>query len=197
MSEEKSDETFWMGMAKKHWVAVLIFVLAFVGLIIGFFAIMLTFLANSDIGGYGLWTLADFSIGTSILWILLLILWEFLLAILPFIGFCLIVIIIYWTVILSEEDKAAMKAREKKDKKMKRRKQEGGSGITFLFTIAFLIVVFQQGNWLTPFGDTSLTISYWIEAYLTGFIWVCVIAGIPAVIIMILYFVFRSKRKSE
>ncbi len=197
MSEEKSDESFWMGMAKKHWVFFLILGLLVVGLIIGFFAILLTFVANSDIGGYGLWTLADFSMGTGILWFLLVFLWELLLGFLPFIGACCLFVAIYWFVIVSEEDKAEFKAREKKDKKKKRRKQEEGSGITFLFTLAFLIVVFAQGNWLTPFGDASLTISYWIEAWLTGFIWVCIIFGIPAVIIAILYFVYRSKRKSE
>lgn len=195
MSEEKSEETFWMGMAKKHWVFVLILAIAFVGFIIGIFCILLTFVANSDVGGYGLWTLADFSIGTGILWFLLLFLWELLLAFLPFIGFCCIVAGIYWFVILSEEDKEAIKAREKKEKKKKHRKEEGGGGITCLFTIAFLIVVFVQGQWLTPVGD--LVYSYWIQAWLTGFVWVLIIAGIPALVIIILYCVFRSKRKSE
>jgi len=196
MSEEKSDETFWMGMAKKHWVAILILVLAVVGVFIGFFCIILTFVANSDVGGYGTWTLAEFSIGTGILWFLLLILWELLLAFLPFIGFCCLILAIYWYVILSEEDKEAIKARDRKEKsKKKKRTQEGGGGITFLFTIAFLIVVFIQGQWLTPVG--TLPYSYWIEAWLTGFIWCCIIAGIPILVIIILYLVFRSKRESK
>lgn len=193
MSEELSEETFWKGMAKKYWVGVLILVLACVGFFIGFFAILLTYVANSDIGGYGLWTLDDFSVGTYILWVLLLIGWELLLGILPTVGFICLIIAIYWFVILPEEDKEAIKARDRKDKK-KRKTKEGG-GISFLFTIAFLIVIFVDGNWLVPFG--LLPYSYLIQAFLIGFIWVCIIAAIPAGIIFLLYLLGTFKKKSE
>ena len=196
MSEEKSDETFWKGMAKKHWPAVLIFCLAFVGAVIGLFAVLLTFVTNSDIGGYGTWNLGQFSIGTAILWFLLLLLWEFLLVFLPFIGFCCILVAIYWFAVLSDEDKEAIKARDRKEKdKKKIHRQEEGGGATALFTIAFLIVVFVQGHWLTPIG--TLRYDYWIQAWLTGFVWVCIIFGIPLAIILIIYCLYRAKKKSE
>ena len=191
MSEEKSDETFWKGMAKKHWVFFLILGLLVVGLIIGFFTILLTYVANSDLGGNGTWNLGQFSVGTGIAWFLLLILWELLIGFLPFIGVCCLFVVIYWFVVVSEEDKVAFKAREKKEKKKKHRQKEGG-GITFLFTIAFLIVVFVEGHWLTPVGN--LPYSYWIQAWLTGFIWVCIVAGIPILILAILYLVYKSKK---
>jgi hypothetical protein len=195
MSEELSDESFWKGMAKKYWVAVLILGLACVGACIGFFNILLIYVENSDIGGYGAWTLADFSIGTGILWMLLLILWELLLIFLPFIGFCGLIVGLYWFVILPEEDKEAIKARDNKDKKKKHRHQGEGGGISFLFFIAFLIVVFVQGNWLTTFG--SILYIYWIQAWLTGFIWVCIIAGIPAIVIGLLYLGYRRSKTDK
>ena len=190
MSEELSEEAFWKGMLKKHWPGFLIFLAACVSLVIGVFCILLTYIPNSEIGNYGSWTLAEFSVGTGILWCLLLILWEFLLAILPFIGFCCLVGALYWYVILPEEDKEAIKARERKEKKKKHHQKEGG-GISFLFTIAFLIVVFVEGYWLTPFG--SVPYSYWIQAFLTGFIWTCIIASVPMVIFLI-YWLFKKSK---
>ena len=196
MSEELSEEAFWKGMIKKYWVGFLILLLVCVGFFIWFFTILLTYIANSDIGGYGLWTLDNFSVGTSILWLLSLIGWELLLGFLPFAGIAGLIVAIYWFVILPEEDKEAIKARDCKDKKKKHTKE--GGGVSFLFTIAFLIVVFVDGHWLTPFG--SLSYSYLIKAYLIGFIWVCIIAVIPAVIIFLYWVTTKSDwgtKKSE
>jgi len=191
MSEELKEDTFWKGIIRKYWVAFLILALVVVGFFIVFFIIILAYVENSAIGGLGTWFLTDFSIGTGILWLLVLFGWELLLGVLPFGGLCLLILGIYWAVILSEEDKAAIKARDHKKKKY--RKTEGG-GFTFLITIAFLIVVFVDGQWLTPIG--TLRYSYWIEAYLTGFIYVCLIFGIPILILFILYLVYKGK-KSE
>jgi len=193
MSEELKEETFWKGMAKKHWPAILIFMLVCLGFFIWFFTIILLYVDNSAIGGNGSWFLTDFSIGTGILWLLVLIGWELLLAVLPTVGVLCLIVAIYWFAILSEEDKEAIKARDRKDKKKKYRKTEGG-GFTFLITIAFLIVVFVDGNWLTPIG--SVPYSYWIGAYIQGFIWVCIIAGIPILILFLIYIFVKSK-KSE
>jgi len=191
MSEESKEDTFWKGIIRKYWVAFLILALVVVGFFIVFFTIILAYVENSAIGGFGTWTLAEFSVGTGILWLLVLFGWELLLGVLPFGGLCLLILGIYWVVILSEEDKAAIKARDRKKKKY--RKTEGG-GFTFLITIAFLIVVFVDGQWLTPVGN--LPYSYWIQAYLTGFIYVCLIAGIPILVLVILYLIYKGK-KSE
>ena len=191
MSEESKEDTFWKGIIRKYWVAFLILALVVVGFFIVFFIIILAYVENSAIGGFGTWTLAEFSVGTGILWLLVLFGWELLLGVLPFGGLCLLILGIYWAVILSEEDKAEIKARDRKKKKY--RKTEGG-GVTFLFTIAFLIVVFVEGQWLTPIG--TLPYIYWIQAYLTGFIYVCLIFGIPILILFILYLVYKGK-KSE
>ena len=193
MSEESKEDTFWKGIIRKYWVAFLILALVVVGFFIVFFIIILAYVENSAIGGFGTWTLAEFSVGTGILWLLVLFGWELLLGVLPFGGLFILIIGIYWMVILPEEDKAAIKARDRKKKKY--RKTEGG-GVSFLFTIAFLIVVAVQGHWLTEFGDPALTYGYWIEAYLTGFIYVCLIFGIPILILFILYLVYKGK-KSE
>ncbi len=193
MSEELKEETFWKGMAKKHWPAILIFAIVCVGFFIWFFTIILLYVDNSAIGGNGSWNLGQFSVGTGILWLLVLIGWELLIGILPFVGIFCLIVAIYWFVILPEEDKEAIKTRDRKEKKRKYRKTEGG-GFTFLITIAFLIVVYVQDQWLTEIG--TVPYSYWIGAYLQGFIWVCIIAGIP-ILILVLIYIFVKSKKSE
>jgi len=190
MNEEISEEAFWKGMAIKHWVVILILVVACIGAVIGGGAVLLSYIPASEIGGNGSWTFDDFSVGTSILWMLLLILWEFLLVILPFIAFCGVVVGLYWFVIMPEEDKEAIKSRDKNEKDKKRHSKEGG-GISFLFTIAFLLVVFIEGNWLVTFG--TLPYSYFVIAWLWGFMWTMIILGIPIGVLGFIYFWLKIK----
>jgi hypothetical protein len=186
MSENLSEEaSFWKGMVKRHWLVTLILVVACVGVVIGGMIVVILYIPSSEIGLYGLWTFDDFSVGTFILWWLLLILWEFLLVILPFIAFCGVVGGLYWFVIMSEEDKEAIKSRDKNEKEHHHHTKEGG-GIGFMFTIAFLIVVFIDGNWLTTFG--TMPYSYYVIAWLRGFMWTMIIVGIPVGVISFIYF---------
>ncbi len=185
MSEDLSEEAFWKGMVKKHWTVFVILLIACVGVVIGGIAVVLSYIPSSQIGLYGLGTFDDFSVGTFILWWILLILWEFVLVILPFIGFCCVVGGLYWFVIMSEEDKEAIKSREKNEKEHRHHTKEGG-GIGFIFTIAFLLVVFIDGNWLTTFG--TMPYSYFVTAWLRGFMWTMIIVGIPGIVIASIYF---------
>ena len=68
-------------------------------------------------------------------------------------------------------------------------KESGGIGI--LFFTAFLIVVAVDGELLNQFGN--LTNSYLIKAWLTGFVWLCIIATIPVGI----YYLFRFIKNLE
>ena len=198
MSEEISEEAFWKGMAIKHWVFIFILVVACIGAVIGGGMVLLSYISASEIGGNGSWTFDDFSVGTSILWVLFLILWEFLLVILPFIAFCCVVVGLYWFVIMPEEDKEAIKSRDKNENEHhhhhwyedNHHSKEGG-GIGFLFTIAFLIVVFIDGNWLVTFG--TLTYSYFVIAWLWGFMWTMIILGIPVGVLGFIYFWLKVK----
>ena len=82
-------------------------------------------------------------------------------------------------------DKAFWKGLRKKNWHQK----EGGIG--FLFFISFLIVVAFDGKLLTQFGN--LTYSYWIQASLTGFVWICIFASIPVGIYYLLRFIKNQK----
>jgi len=90
-SEEESkrvlDEVFWKRFIKKHWVITIICGAAAVGALIGGILVILLYIPASEVGGYGAWTFDEFSMRTAILWVLLLILWEFLLVGLPTVAF--------------------------------------------------------------------------------------------------------------
>lgn len=185
--KELSEEAFWIGIIRRNWILVLILIAACVGALIGGIFVLLTFIESSNVGNYGTWTFADFSVGTAILWMLLVFLWEFLLVLLPFCGFCGLIVCVFWFKIVSEEDKEAIKSRnkEEKDNKHHHYNKEGGGIGGFLF-IAFLLMVFIDGQWLTPFG--SLPYNYFVIAWLWGFIWTMIIIGSPAGVIALIYF---------
>ena len=196
-SEEESmkvlDEMFWKRFIRKHWIITIICGAAAVGALIGGILVLLLYIPASEVGGYGAWTFDEFSMGTAFVWGLFLILWEFLLVALPTAAFFGILIALLWFRILSEDDKEELKKRDKESKEEKKKWERlrgkkyegGGGGFSFLLFIGVCIYVFIDGNWLTPFG--SLSFSYFIYAYLTVFVWVSIIFGIPLVILIILW----------
>lgn len=194
-SEEESkrvlDEVFWKRFIRKHWVITIICGAAVVGALIGGILVLLLYILASEVGGYGAWTFDEFSMGTAILWGLLLILWEFLLVVLPTVAFFGILIAGLWFIILPEDDKEEFKKRRKELEEIEKKKKHwgkiegGGGGFSFLLFIGVCIYVFVDGNWLTPFG--SLSFSYFIYAWLTTLFWISIIFGIPLVILIILW----------
>ena len=195
-SEEESmkvlDEMFWKRFIRKHWVITIIFAAAAVGALIGGILVLLLYIPASEVGGYGLWTFDEFSMGTAFVWGLSLILWEFLLVALPTVAFFGILIALLWFKILPEDDKEELKKKEERRKEKEKYWRKygkkyggGGGGFSFLLFIGVCIKVFIDGNWLTPFG--SLSFSYFIIAHLTVFVWVSIIFGIPIVILLILW----------
>ncbi|MFX0147406.1 MAG: hypothetical protein ACFE8E_06615 [Candidatus Hodarchaeota archaeon] len=196
MSEELSEESFWSGMIKKYWYALLIYCIGFIGAIVGVILVFLRYIGDPGIAGGGTWTFADFSVGYLILWCIFLILWELLLVGLPVIAYLAIVTAIFWFVVLSEEDKTAIKGRERKERKIK--KTSGGSGAAgFLFFIAFICVLAIDGRLFIPFNTPGLYYTYFIFAYLVGVMWTLIVLGIPVLIIVIIYYGYKESKKRK
>lgn len=196
-SEKLLDERFWKRLVRKHWIITIICGAAVVGALIVGILVTLLYIPASEVGGYGAWTFDEFSMGTAILWVLLLILWEFLLVVLPVVAFFAILFALLWCKILPEDEKEDIKKRLKKEemerekwKRLKNRKYEGGGGgFSFFLFIGVCIYVAIDGNWLTPFG--SLSYSYFIIGWLTVCVWFLIIFGIPLAVIAILW-LFRK-----
>jgi len=201
-NEEVIDEeakVFWKEKFKKYWYVAIVFGAAIIGAFIGGIVVLFRYIDTSAIGGLGTWDIGDFSMGTGILWILLAFLWELLLVILPFIGFCGVVLVILW-MMLPEEDRNEMKRMMKREdtkemRKYRRKKRQkysgGGGGFSFITFIAFCIIVAINGNWLEPIGN--LTYRYFINAYINAIIWIAIIFVIPLCIIGLIWYLKFKK----
>ncbi|MHA1671777.1 MAG: hypothetical protein ACTSV5_14565 [Promethearchaeota archaeon] len=185
---------FVRALLKKYWYILVVVLMGVVGAFIGGVTVELLFIETSEIGGYGTWNLGQFSVGSSILFILLSIGWLLLLVGLPLVGYFAIIGCIFWFVIISEDNKAyikeKMKDEERKEKKKAHRKKQakkggGGGGISFFTVLIMLLVIFVQGNWWVTFGNLSFT--YFLFLYIEIIIWCAAIFGIGGLIVFILW----------
>ena len=189
-SEEDSNEirceVFWKNLAVRYWYFVVIFGVLIIGAIIGFILTLDWYVDTSAIGGNGSWTFDQFSMGTAVLWVIFLFLWIVLRVVLPTLAVAGIIIAIIWFAVLPPELKEEIKLRFKEERHHGK-KSGGGGACGFLIFIGICIYIYIDGNWLTEFG--SLSIRYFIDAWITVVIWGLIIFGIPAVIVGIIWFV--------
>ncbi len=189
---EKSSNKFWENLAARYWYFIVIIGLVFVGAAIGFILTFNWYVATSAIGGFGTWTFDQFSMATAILWCLFLCLWTLAFVVLPTLGVIGLLIAIMWFAVLPPELKAEIKIQMKRPSPRKR--ESGSGGFSFFLFIGLCIFIFIDGNWFTPFG--SLSLGYFAGAWITVFMWVFILFGIPAGIILILWLIYKH-RKSE
>ena len=188
---------FFRGLMKKYWYLLVLVIIGIVGAFIGFILVILTFINNTGTPPIATWTFNQFSVGTVVLISVLLILWMLLLVVLPTMGYFGIIAGVSWWKILSSDEKSTlkiwMKQEDRKEHRKKRMKRSGGSGgFSFLTILAFLIIVFVNGNWWTLFGN--LNFSYFVIAYLTGIIWMAIIAAIVGTILLILFLLGKLEK---
>ena len=88
--------------------------------------------------------------------------------------------------------------KEYKEKKLfgkRTRKTDGGEAISFLVTIFFVIKIWLDGNWNTPFASWDL--DYLVYSWLTALMWVMIIIGIPILIGVIWWLNKEMKRSPQ
>ncbi len=187
MDEEVSDEGFWKFVLKKHWLKLIPFILIAFG---AFISGVYVFLWHNEIGGYWNYTFNDWSFAAIWVYLFWFALRELLLVALPTLAVFGIIFAIIWFT-MSEDLRAELKKRgnreekkEEKDwwkKKGKPVTQGGGfGGFSVLVMIAFLIIVFVDGNWEVSFDNLPLI--YFVRTFITAMIWIAIIFGIPATI---------------
>ncbi|MFX0177098.1 MAG: hypothetical protein ACFE85_12810 [Candidatus Hodarchaeota archaeon] len=193
MSEEEIGE-FWKVLLKKHWLKLIPFALV---IIAAFISGIYVFLWHNEIGvGFGsYWSLTfnDWSFGIVFVYLLMLLLREFLLVGLPTLAVLGMIFGITWAALSPEtrEELKAMNKREDEEKKKRRKSGEGAGGFTAIVTIAFLIIMAINGKWNTPFGNMDF--QYFVITYLQAMFWVAIFVGIPVLIGGIFY--LRHKLK--
>ena len=97
---------------------------------------------------------------------------------------------------LPEEEKQEFKARDKRNKPHRKEKYGGsGGGGGGMFIAYCLYHYFITDNYFTTFG--SLPYTYWLSTGFLTVMWVFIIIGIPAVIILIRAYFTYWRKKSE
>jgi hypothetical protein len=193
---EVSNEVFWRNLIVRYWYFVLLFGLIIIGAIIGFILVLDRYIDTSTIGGQGTWTFDQFSMGTMIEFMIFFIVWILLIVVLPTIAVTGILVAVIWYVVFAPELNEEIKLRIKKDEERKRRygrKSEGSGAFGFFMFIGVCIYIVVDGNWTTEFGN--LTFRYFIDAWVTVFMYILIIFGIPAVIIGSIWFVRKYGRE--
>ena len=186
---DNSENQFLKDIIKKNWKILTIFIIIGIGCAIDFVIVLLLQINNSWVGGYGDWSIGEFSVGTALLFLIQLILWELLLVFLP--GMILFAILgYYWWRKLSPEDKKTIKEREKREREFKYKQYGGGGGFTFFIWIFFFIIVFVDGKWLVTFD--ALKYTYFVYAWLLGLMLVLIIIIVPAVILGLIWFLRKK-----
>ena len=188
-SNEISNEVFWKNLATQYWYYVVIFAAIIVGAIIGCILTVNWYVDNQTIGGNGTWTFNQFSMKSSLSWVIYLFFWILLLVGAPTAGIGGFIVALNWFSLLPEDLKVEMKTRWKKDEELRksRKKRDTGGAFSFLMFIGVCIYIYIDDNWSTSFGNLDL--SYFVHAYLTILMWGLIIFGIPAAIFGIVYFV--------
>ena len=168
--EKGSD---WKKFMKKHWNIVAMFVVAGILAFIGAIYVYLWFVGEAQSTGLVPSTLGQWTMANIVTFILHAIFWELL-----FIGIPAIIGAVagwQWWKRLPEEEKTEYHFFGKRS-----RTTSGGSGLSFLFFIAFCIKVFIDGNWNVAIATWSL--DYVVGSMISILIWSLIIFGIPIAI---------------
>jgi hypothetical protein len=183
---ESQNGSEWKRFLARHWKIFVLFVAACILAFIGVILVYLWFVGNAQSTGLVPSVIGQWTMGQLVSFILNLIFWEIL-----FIGIPVIIAAIvgwqWWKRLPSEERK------EYRFFGKRSRASRGGGGVSGLLFIAFAIKVYADGNWNVAMS--TWTVDYVVYSFITILVWVAVILGIPAVIVLI-WWISRGRRRS-
>jgi hypothetical protein len=167
------NDSDWRKFLKRHWKIFAVFVVAVIIAGASAFYVFLWFVGDAQSTAMVPTTLGSWTMGHMVTFFLHLLLWELI-----FIGIPVIIGAIVgwqWWKRLPEEEKKEYRFFGKRS-----RTTGGSGGISLLFSIAFAIKVYIDGNWNVPIA--TWTLDYVVYSMLTILLWGLVIFGIPATI---------------
>ncbi len=183
----KNDSGTWRKFLKKHGTMLIYWIIAAIIAVIGAILVFLWFVGDAQSTNMVPMTLGQWTMAHMITFILHLIFWELLIIGIP-VAIAAIAGWLWWKKIPSEERKEYQFFGERS------RTSSGGSGISFLFFVAFCIKVYLDGNWNAPIS--SWTLNYVVNSMVTILVWGAIIFGIPAIIIALIW-LSREIQKSN
>jgi hypothetical protein len=165
----------------KHWKMTIVMAASIIGAAIIALYVFLWVVSEAILLGPYPVGLGDWTIGLIVMFVLNLIYWELLLVatwVIPLVGG------LYWWV---------SKLPDAEIWKPKRGRRESGDAFGFFIAMAWLIMIWIDGRWNQTLQTWTFT--EWIYSWLTALGWLLLIAGIPAIILIVLWFVFGEKMK--
>ncbi|MHA1730023.1 MAG: hypothetical protein ACTSWY_15040 [Promethearchaeota archaeon] len=203
ITDEIKNLNFLRERLKKNWIFILIFItagiIAFIFSIVLFRIFVINIIMSPSPGCLGIRYFQEFSVRTLFYALVWLLLYEFLLIVLPTFGFLSALTgIYYFTIVLKEkknESKEWVKDQEEKAKKFLNWHNRHGIrlvGISSIVAIAMMIIITIDDNSLTTFD--SLEIIYFVDKWIEAMFWLAIIAGIPSVIIKFIVFLRKTKQ---
>lgn len=175
----------WSGFMRKHWVAFAAFIAAAILAAAGAVYVFVWFTGNIQAVGFVPSSLALWSMGDVLTFIVHGIFWELVLIGIPAaVG---AVIGWQWWRRVPQEEKTRYSLQSKSSSKGSR----AGGVISPLLFIAFALKVYVDGNWGTAISSWSL--DYVVGSMVTILIWIAAIFAIPGVIVLV-WWITRGRK---
>jgi len=170
----EDNEKVWKIFLRRHLKMFAFFIAIVFLAIIGAIYVFLWFVGDAQLSGLvpellGLWTM-----GYLVAFLLNLLFWEVIIIIIPVIVVVACIYLLWWKK-LPDDERNEYRRGHLFGKRSHRR--DGGGAVTFLINIAFIIKIYLDGNWDKAFADW--TFDYLVYSYITVFIWILIIFGIP------------------
>lgn len=174
--ELDADPEVWKRFLRRHWRMAVIAVIGIVLAVAGTVLVYLWFVGEAQSSGLVPEALRFWTMGYLITFILNLLFWELLLVGTPAVIAGAIAYAM-WKRIPSAEREEYRRGNLFRSKSNSR---DFGNGFSFLINIGFIIKVYLDGNWDSPFASWSL--DYLVYSYLLVLMVLLAIFAIPAVI---------------
>ena len=178
MEECEAEDKSWRKFVKKHWSMLAYWIAAGAAGVVGAVLVYLWFVGDAQATSMVPEVLGEWSMSHMITFILHLVMWEVLIIGIP-VAIAAVVGYVWWKRIPDEE------RQEYKFFGKGTKTEQGGSGISFLFFVAFCLKVYIDGKW--DVAVASFTLDYVVNSMITIMVWTAVIFGIPAIIIGVLW----------
>ncbi|MFX1450032.1 MAG: hypothetical protein ACFFCM_04255 [Promethearchaeota archaeon] len=176
-NEEEIKNEVWKKYLRKHWKMTLLIIagigIAFVCALLLFLWFILPNALSTRLvpRNLSLWT-----VGSVISFILNVILWEFLFIGIPVIVSAALIFALWWRKLPDDEKEEY--TGEPKEKGKRRRMSSGGGGFFgFVIFITWLIIIYTDNQWNTPF--IAWSIEYLVFSSITALLWDLLIFGVP------------------
>ncbi len=184
-------DKIWKIFLKRHWKMFALFIIACIVAIAGTIYIFTWFVGDAQATGLVPATLNLWSLHYVITFLLNLIVWEILYIGIPVIIAAAAIYFLWWKKLPLEE---RMEYRREHLFGKRSHRTDGGGAFSFIINLGFILKVYLDGNWDTPFADW--TFDYLVFSYLTVLLWIALIVGIPLAIGLTIWLGYEIKKEA-